>query len=72
MTEQSHTQTQQPYPQPAPPPYKRLLRSSWDAPISGVCGGLAAYLGRLKTRPSVARVLAEAEPFFQYFPLKDG
>jgi len=33
---------------------------------------LAAYLGRLKTRPSVARVLSEAEPFFQYFPLKDG
>lgn len=33
---------------------------------------LAAYLGRLKARPSVARVLAEAEPFFQYFPLKDG
>ncbi|MGO4393010.1 glutathione S-transferase family protein [Variovorax sp. M-6] len=33
---------------------------------------LAAYLGRLKARPSVARVLAEAEPFFHYFPLKDG
>lgn len=33
---------------------------------------LAAYLGRLRARPSVARVLAEAEPFFQYFPLKDG
>ena len=33
---------------------------------------LAAYLGRLKARPSVARVLAEAEPFFQYFPLRDG
>jgi glutathione S-transferase len=33
---------------------------------------LGAYLGRLKARPSVARVLAEAEPFFQYFPLKDG
>jgi len=33
---------------------------------------LAAYLGRLKTRPSVARVLTEAEPFFHYFPLKDG
>ena len=33
---------------------------------------LAAYLGRLKARPSVARVLAEAEPYFQYFPLKDG
>ena len=33
---------------------------------------LAAYLARLKKRPSVARVLTEAEPFFQYFPLKDG
>jgi glutathione S-transferase len=33
---------------------------------------LSAYLGRLKARPSVARVLAEAEPFFQYFPLKEG
>lgn len=33
---------------------------------------LAAYLARLKARPSVARVLAEAEPYFQYFPLKDG
>ena len=27
-----------------------------------------AYLERLKTRPSVQRVLAEAEPFFHYFP----
>jgi glutathione S-transferase len=34
--------------------------------------GLRAYLERLKARASVARVLAEAEPFFQYFPLKDG
>ena len=34
--------------------------------------GLAAYLARLKARPSVARVLAEAEPFFQYFPLRTG
>ena len=33
---------------------------------------LAAYLDRLKARPSVARVLAEAEPFFQYFPLRNG
>jgi len=30
---------------------------------------LAAYLDRLKARPSVARVLAEARPFSQYFPL---
>ena len=33
---------------------------------------LAGYLGRLKSRPSVSRVLAEAEPFFQYFPLRNG
>jgi len=33
---------------------------------------LAAYLGRLKARSSVARVLEEAEPFFQYFPLRNG
>jgi glutathione S-transferase len=33
---------------------------------------LAAYLSRLKARPSVARVLAEAKPFFQYFPLRNG
>jgi glutathione S-transferase len=33
---------------------------------------LRTYLDRLKARPSVARVLAEAEPYFQYFPLKDG
>jgi glutathione S-transferase len=30
---------------------------------------LAAYLDRLKARPSVARVLTEAEPFFKFFPL---
>ena len=26
-------------------------------------------LDRLRARPSVARVLQEAQPFFQYFPL---
>ena len=30
---------------------------------------LGAYLERLKARPSVARVLEEAQPFFKYFPL---
>ena len=33
---------------------------------------LVAYLERLKTRPSIQRVLAEKEPFFHWFPLKDG
>jgi len=30
---------------------------------------LAAYFERLVARPSVQRVIAEAQPFFQYFPL---
>ena len=33
---------------------------------------LRAYLERLKARPSIQRVLAEKEPFFHWFPLKDG
>ncbi len=32
---------------------------------------LAAYLGRLIGRPSFARVLAEAQPYFRMFPYKD-
>jgi glutathione S-transferase len=32
---------------------------------------LSAYLDRLMTRPSFARVLAEAEPYFKLFPLED-
>lgn len=48
-----------------------LFYADYAVPLAG-WPGLAAYLGRLKARPSVARVLREAEPFFQYFPLKDG
>lgn len=48
-----------------------LYYADYAVPLAG-WPSLAAYLGRLKARPSVARVLAEAEPFFQYFPLKDG
>ncbi|MGE4219211.1 MAG: glutathione S-transferase family protein [Alphaproteobacteria bacterium] len=33
---------------------------------------LAAYLDRLTGRPSYARVLAEAQPYMQFFPFKDG
>jgi phage shock protein PspC (stress-responsive transcriptional regulator) len=31
-----------------------LTRTSWDAPISGVCGGVARYLG---ADPTLIRVL---------------
>jgi glutathione S-transferase len=33
---------------------------------------VSAYLDRLKARPSVARVLREAEPYFHFFPKEDG
>lgn len=53
MTEQqTHPHPQGPS---APPAYKRLTRTSWDAPISGVCGGLAKYFG---VDPTLVRVLA--------------
>jgi glutathione S-transferase len=37
-------------------------------PFAGRWPHAAAYLERLKARPSIARVLREAEPYFQYFP----
>ena len=62
---QEHAQQQQPGPHPyqgqyqygayPPPTYRRLTRTSWDAPISGVCGGLARYFG---LDPTLVRVLA--------------
>jgi glutathione S-transferase len=38
------------------------------APLAGNYPNLAAYLGRMKQRPSYARVLKEAEPYLQYVP----
>jgi len=37
-------------------------------PFGDGCGNLAAYFARLKARPSYARVLQEAEPYFAMFP----
>jgi glutathione S-transferase len=37
-------------------------------PFGATWPNVAALLERLKTRPSFARVLAEAEPWFKYFP----
>ena len=33
---------------------------------------LAAYFERLLARPSVARVIEEARPFFQHYPMREG
>jgi glutathione S-transferase len=41
------------------------------APFPETCPALAAYFERLAARPSFARVLAEARPYFQFYPLKD-
>ena len=38
------------------------------APLTRAYPQLAAYLGRLKQRPSYARALAEAEPYLQFVP----
>ena len=37
-------------------------------PFGGAHRHLAAYLDRLKARPSFARVISEAEPYFNLFP----
>jgi len=38
------------------------------APLAGEYPNVAAYLSRLTQRPSYARALTEAEPYFRYFP----
>jgi glutathione S-transferase len=38
------------------------------APLAGNYPNVAAYLDRLKQRPSYARALKEAEPYFKFFP----
>ena len=48
----------------APP----LFYGSMVEPLGDANKNLAAYFERLKTRPSFARVLKEAEPYFQMVP----
>lgn len=42
------------------------------APIPGDQPHLAAYFERLVARPSVRRVIAQARPFFQFYPGREG
>jgi phage shock protein PspC (stress-responsive transcriptional regulator) len=73
MTEQQPYQPPQQPPQQAPqqppfqapsqPPYRRLTRTTWDAPVSGVCGGIARYLG---VDPTLVRVLAVIAMVFTF------
>jgi glutathione S-transferase len=41
-------------------------------PLDGGHPNLAAYFDRLMARPSVARVIDEARPYFQFFPFRDA
>jgi glutathione S-transferase len=45
-----------------------LFYANKVAPFSGRWKNLTTYLERLESRPSVARVLHEAEPYFHMFP----
>ena len=54
---------QQPPYQAPQPPYRRLTRTTWDAPVSGVCGGIARYLG---VDPTLIRVLAVIAMVFTF------
>ena len=49
----------------APPLFYTDLRI---APLAGKHDNLAAYLGRMKQRPSYARTLKEAEPYLHLVP----
>jgi glutathione S-transferase len=42
------------------------------APFAGTHPRVAAYFERLVARPSFSRVLAEAQPYFRFFPFKDA
>jgi glutathione S-transferase len=42
------------------------------APLAAKFPHVAAYLGRLTQRPSYARTLKEAEPYFKFFPQETG
>jgi glutathione S-transferase len=47
-----------------------LFYANTVAPFGAPWSKLAAYLGRLMARPSFARVLEEAQPYFELFPME--
>ena len=49
-----------------------LFYASIASPFPDKHKQLGAYFERLMARPSVARVITEARPYFDYFPLKDS
>lgn len=47
-----------------------LFYANTVVPFGGMHKRLAAYLDRLMARPSFARALKEAEPYFDLFPME--
>ena len=47
-----------------------LFYANLVVPFTGTHKALAAYFERLKARPSYARALREAEPYFDMFPME--
>ena len=45
-----------------------LFYADWVLPFDGTYKNLAAYFARLKARPSFARAIEEAKPYFHMFP----
>ena len=53
---------------PIAPRRRRCSTATWSVPFGDDHKNVAAYFERLKARPSVARVLKEAEPYFNMVP----
>jgi glutathione S-transferase len=47
-----------------------LFYANTLSPFTGTYNNLSSYLGRLIARPSFARVLEEAQPYFALFPME--
>ena len=47
-----------------------LFYANTVVPFAETHRKLTTYLGRLMTRPSFARVLEEAQPYFRLFPME--
>lgn len=48
-----------------------LFYANWAHPVPEACAALRGYRARLAARPSVARVIDEARPWRDHFPLKE-
>ena len=59
-------------PWPACAALPALFYADRVAPLGDGFANVSAYLDRLKARPSVTRVLREAEPYFQFFPKEEA